>query len=120
MGHWARIDENNIVQEVIVIKEEMLDTGGWGDKSKWIKKEPKNFDSWLSYGKVLHGLGRNEEAKRALEKALSYNPLDANALFTMANVLALVGDGANLKKVREALEFVDPQGVAEGKCNMAC
>ena len=88
--------------------------------SKWIKKEPKNFDSWLSYGKVLHGLGRNEEAKRALEKALSYNPLDANALFTMANVLALVGDGANLKKVREALEMVDPQGVAEGKCNMAC
>ena len=37
MGHWARIDENNIVQEVIVIKEEMLDTGGWGDKSQWIK-----------------------------------------------------------------------------------
>ncbi|MDA9718931.1 trypsin-like peptidase domain-containing protein [Betaproteobacteria bacterium] len=88
--------------------------------SKWIKKEPKNFDSWLSYGKVLHGLGRNEEARRALEKALIYNPLDANALFTMANVLALVGDGANLKKVREALEMVDPQGVAEGKCNMAC
>ena len=50
----------------------------------------------------------------------SYNPLDANALFTMANVLALVGDGVNLKKVREALELVDPQGVAEGKCNMAC
>ena len=87
---------------------------------KWIKNEPKNFDSWLSYGKVLHGLGRNEEAKKALEKALSYNPLDANALFTMSNVLALVGDGANLKKVREALELVDPQGVAEGKCNMAC
>lgn len=37
MGHWARIDDNNIVQEVIVIKEEELDTGNWGDKSKWIK-----------------------------------------------------------------------------------
>ena len=37
MGHWARIDENNIVQEVIVIKEAELDTGAWGDKSKWIK-----------------------------------------------------------------------------------
>ena len=37
MGHWARIDENNIVQEVIVIKEGELDTGAWGDKSKWIK-----------------------------------------------------------------------------------
>lgn len=37
MGHWARIDNNNIVQEVIVIKETELDTGNWGDKSKWIK-----------------------------------------------------------------------------------
>jgi hypothetical protein len=37
MGHWARIDSNNIVQEVIVIKEAELDTGNWGDKSKWIK-----------------------------------------------------------------------------------
>ena len=37
MGHWARIDDDNIVQEVIVIKEAELDTGAWGDKSKWIK-----------------------------------------------------------------------------------
>ena len=37
MGHWARIDDNNVVQEVIVIKESELDTGNWGDKSKWIK-----------------------------------------------------------------------------------
>ena len=69
-----------------------------------VKNEPKNFDSWLSYGKVLHGLGRNEEAKKALEKALSYNPLDANALFTMANVLALVGDG-EFKKSKRSLEW---------------
>tara|TARA_R100001460_G_scaffold105058_2_gene151276 strand:+ start:102 stop:560 length:459 start_codon:yes stop_codon:yes gene_type:complete len=37
MGHWARINENNIVVEVLVIKEAELDTGAWGDKSKWIK-----------------------------------------------------------------------------------
>ena len=37
MGHWARIDENNIVQEVLVIKEAELDTGNWGDKANWIK-----------------------------------------------------------------------------------
>ena len=37
MGHWARLDENNIVQEVIVIKKEVLDTGEWGDPSKFIK-----------------------------------------------------------------------------------
>tara|TARA_A100001015_G_scaffold320369_1_gene446493 strand:+ start:1679 stop:2131 length:453 start_codon:yes stop_codon:yes gene_type:complete len=56
MGHWARIDENNIVQEVIVITEEMLDTGGWGDKSQWIKTSyntrdgkhyvPKDHQDW--------------------------------------------------------------------------
>ena len=37
MGHWAKIDANNIVQEVIVIKEAELDTGNWGDKANWIK-----------------------------------------------------------------------------------
>jgi len=37
MGHWAELDENNIVLRVIVIKKEMLDTGAWGDPSKWVK-----------------------------------------------------------------------------------
>tara|TARA_A100001388_G_C28647106_1_gene440037 strand:+ start:463 stop:852 length:390 start_codon:yes stop_codon:yes gene_type:complete len=56
MGHWARIDDNNIVQEVIVIKEAELDTGAWGDKSKWIKTSynthqgkhyvPKEHQDW--------------------------------------------------------------------------
>ena len=39
MGHWARIDENNIVQEVLVIKEAMLIVENYYgyDKSVWIK-----------------------------------------------------------------------------------
>ena len=37
MGHWAEIDENNIVKRVIVITEAMLDTGHWGDKANWVK-----------------------------------------------------------------------------------
>ena len=44
MGHWAKIDSNNIVQEVIVIKESELDTGKWGDKSKWIKTSYNTFE----------------------------------------------------------------------------
>jgi hypothetical protein len=44
MGHWAKIDSNNIVQEVIVIKESELDTGNWGDKSKWIKTSYNTFE----------------------------------------------------------------------------
>ena len=56
MGHWAKIDENNIVQEVIVIKEAELDTGNWGDKANWIKTSynthngkhyvPKDHQDW--------------------------------------------------------------------------
>jgi len=44
VGHWARIDENNIVQEVIVIKEAELDTGNWGDKANWIKTSYNTFE----------------------------------------------------------------------------
>ena len=44
MGHWARIDDDNIVQEVIVIKEAELDTGAWGDKSKWIKTSYNTYE----------------------------------------------------------------------------
>jgi len=56
VGHWAKIDENNIVQEVIVIKEAELDTGNWGDKANWIKTSyntnegkhyvPKDHQDW--------------------------------------------------------------------------
>ena len=88
--------------------------------STWTEIEPLNFDSWLSHGKVLHALGRNEEARTAVEKALGFNPRDANVLLTMTKILKRTGDSLNLKKVRETLELVDPQGVAEGKCNMAC
>ena len=44
MGHWAEIDENSIVKRVIVIKEAELDTGNWGDKSKWIKTSYNTFN----------------------------------------------------------------------------
>jgi len=44
MGHWAEIDENNIVKRVIVIKEAELDTGAWGDKSKWIKTSYNTYN----------------------------------------------------------------------------
>ena len=39
MGHWARIDDNNIVQDVVAITEDMLKTENYYgyDKSVWIK-----------------------------------------------------------------------------------
>ena len=37
MGHYARINDEGIVQEVIVAKKEFIETGVKGDPSKWIK-----------------------------------------------------------------------------------
>jgi hypothetical protein len=37
MAHFAQIDENNIVTRVLVIEQEMVDTGLWGDPATWIQ-----------------------------------------------------------------------------------
>lgn len=37
MAHFAQIDENNIVTQVIVIDQEKIDTGHWGDPDTWIQ-----------------------------------------------------------------------------------
>jgi hypothetical protein len=37
MSHFARIDENNIVQEVLVVEQEFINTGQLGDPSRWIQ-----------------------------------------------------------------------------------
>ena len=56
MGHWAEIDDNNVVKRVLVIKEAELDTGNWGDKANWVKTSynthlgkhynPKKHQNW--------------------------------------------------------------------------
>jgi hypothetical protein len=37
MAHFAQIDENNIVQQVLVIDQAEIDTGNWGDPTNWIQ-----------------------------------------------------------------------------------
>lgn len=37
MAHHAQIDENNIVTRVLVISQDEINTGEWGDPSTWIK-----------------------------------------------------------------------------------
>lgn len=37
MAHFAQIDDNNIVQQVLVISQDEINTGNWGDPSKWIQ-----------------------------------------------------------------------------------
>jgi len=37
MSHFAQIDSNNIVTRVIVIEQDVVDTGLFGDPSSWIQ-----------------------------------------------------------------------------------
>jgi hypothetical protein len=37
MSHYAQIDENNRVQQVIVVNDEQIAAGEFGDPAQWIK-----------------------------------------------------------------------------------
>lgn len=37
MSHFAKIDENNTVTQVIVIEQDVVDTGLFGDPGSWIQ-----------------------------------------------------------------------------------
>ena len=37
MAHFAKIDENNIVTQVLVIEQDVIDTGNFGDPASWIQ-----------------------------------------------------------------------------------
>ena len=37
MSHFAQIDENNIVTQVLVIEQDVVDTGLFGNPSSWIQ-----------------------------------------------------------------------------------
>lgn len=50
MSHFAKINSDNIVEQVIVIEQEVLNTGHWGDPKDWIQT------SYNTHGGV-HTLG---------------------------------------------------------------
>lgn len=37
MSHFAQIDDNNIVTQVIVVEQDVIDTGLFGDPARWIQ-----------------------------------------------------------------------------------
>jgi hypothetical protein len=37
MAHFAQIDDNDTVVQVLVIEQDMVNTGLWGDPSRWIQ-----------------------------------------------------------------------------------
>lgn len=53
MAHFAQIDDNNIVLQVLVIDQAEIDTGNWGDPAKWIQT------SYNTRGGVYYTPGTN-------------------------------------------------------------
>ena len=37
MSYFAKVDENNLVTQVIAIDQDMVDTGNWGTPSSWVQ-----------------------------------------------------------------------------------
>jgi hypothetical protein len=77
MAHFAQIDENNIVVNVMVIEQEEVDTGNWGDPDTWIQtsyntrhgihwtpNEPTKPDSGTPLRKNYAGLGYTYDKDR--------------------------------------------------------
>ena len=62
MAHFAQVDSNNIVTQVIVIDQETLNTGHWGDPAAWIQT------SYNTHGGVHYGPDGNPDGGIALRK----------------------------------------------------
>ena len=44
MAHYAQINENNIVTRVIVVEQDVLNTGLFGDPSRWIQTSYNTYE----------------------------------------------------------------------------
>ena len=77
MAHFAQIDENNIVTKVIVIEQEEIDTGIWGDPDTWVQtsyntrhgihwtpNNPSEPDGGIPLRKNFAGLGFTYDKSR--------------------------------------------------------
>lgn len=71
MGHFAQIDENNIVVQVIVADQDFIDTGAVGDPSRWIQTS-------YNTSAGVHRLGGTPLRKNYAGVGYTYDPqLDA-------------------------------------------
>lgn len=66
MGHWAKVDENNIVVQVIVAEKDVIDSGLFGDPSTFIQT------SYNTYGGV-HYIPNSRTPSEDQSKALRKN-----------------------------------------------
>lgn len=62
MAHFAQIDNNNIVTQVIVVEQDVLNTGLFGDPASWIQT------SYNTRGGVHYGADGEPDGGVALRK----------------------------------------------------
>jgi len=74
MAHFAQIDENNTVLQVIVVEQDVIDTGLFGDPAAWIQT------SYNTYGGV-HILGGTPFRKNYAGIGYTYD-LDRDAFIS--------------------------------------
>jgi hypothetical protein len=68
MSHFAQIDENNIVTQVIVADQDFIDSGAVGDPTKWIQTSYNTHAGQHPEGRPLRknfaGIGYTYDAIR--------------------------------------------------------
>jgi hypothetical protein len=69
MSHFAQIDENNIVTNVIVAEQDFIDSGAVGDPSTWVQTSYNTFGGEHKLGglplrKNYAGIGYTYDSQR--------------------------------------------------------
>ena len=76
MSHFAKIDKDGIVQKIIVIEQDVLDSGNWGDSNNWIQTSyntrggihyapnSNDADGGVALRKNYAGIGDKYDAER--------------------------------------------------------
>lgn len=62
MAHFAQVDENNVVVQVLVIEQDVINTGHFGDPASWIQT------SYNTRGGVHYGPDNQPDGGVALRK----------------------------------------------------
>lgn len=104
MKHFAHIT-NGTVDRVIVISEEMLNTGNWGDPSEWVETDPDTCEGEHKGGgtplrKNYAGVGYTYDAQRD-----AFIPPKISETFSVFNEQRGVWEHPTAKLPRDGKEY---------------
>lgn len=90
--------------------------------SAWSQAESTNPEAWVTLGRSLAALGRVEEARAALQRAVALQSADGEAWFHLARLAAAHGDRAGYDSARAALIELNAERAAQlpDRCASRC